>query len=435
MRELKKDIKKEKNNRKKKGIIIAIIILVIVLSLIGVFLFVNRNKEVKENKKILKEEIKLIDNLDVEINSEVNLLSFLSNDNKVEIISEDTKIDTTTLGEKELIIKYKDGEEEKEYKFTINVIDTTMPSIEYQKELSTTVGTQIDLLKDVKVVDNSLEEIIASVEGEYDFNKEGTYTLKYVAVDSSNNRVEEEFTLKVNKKEEKKTTTSKNSTSSNKTTSSKTPPKNVNPTKEWVDFDLAVEEGEAKDYKYGTKLTETKEYFVLKYSDNTEEKVYADSIYKLDTSSYNGNTKSILSEATSVANSSISSQNEMLEYVNEYRKEVGVEPLTLDKDLSLAATVRAIELAYSGKFSHERPFMSGNDSCFTVLGELNISRSNLGENIAGGNATAKATAVQWRNSSGHYANMINANFKKIGIGIFKESASKYTYYWVQIFSN
>ena len=193
-------------------------VLLLIILLVGVTGCNN-----KEDKKEETPKIKLTDNLEVEVNSEVSLLSFISDNKDLEIISEDTKVDTSILGEKELVVKYKEEGKEKEYKFTINVKDSTIPVIEYQKELSTTVGTEIDLLKDVKVTDNSKEEIKATVEGEYDFNKEGTYTLKYVATDSSNNKAEEEFTLKVNKKEEKKTTTT--NTSSN---NSNTKPNNSN---------------------------------------------------------------------------------------------------------------------------------------------------------------------------------------------------------------
>lgn len=77
--------------------------------------------------------------------------------------------------------------------------DTIPPTIEYKKELTTTEGTEIDLLKDVKVNDNTGGYIKATVEGKYDFSKEGTYKLKYVAIDSSGNKTEEEFTLHVKK--------------------------------------------------------------------------------------------------------------------------------------------------------------------------------------------------------------------------------------------
>ena len=82
--------------------------------------------------------------------------------------------------------------------------------IEATSELTTTEGTKIDLLKDVKVRDNSNEEIKATVEGVYSFDTAGTYNLKYIATDSSGNKTEKEFKLKVIKKITKSTTTSKN---------------------------------------------------------------------------------------------------------------------------------------------------------------------------------------------------------------------------------
>lgn len=178
--------------KNKKYLMILIFSIILIIGIVLTMLLMNKTTP--------KVEVILNDNLNFEINSEVKLLSLISKNNKAEIISKDEKIDTSKLGEKELIIKYKDRHKENEYKFKINIIDTQAPVIEYQKELSTTEGTDIDLLKDVKVSDNSKEEIQATVEGEYNFDNEGTYNLKYVAIDSSNNKKEEEFTLKVNKK-------------------------------------------------------------------------------------------------------------------------------------------------------------------------------------------------------------------------------------------
>lgn len=163
----------------------------------GVILMNNRNNQKREEEQ--KDTILLKEDLKFEINSEVNLLSLVSEENKVKVLSEDETIDTSILGEKEIVIKYEVEEKEQTKSFTITIVDTQAPNIEYKKELSTNVGTKIDLLKNVKVSDNSKEEIKPTVEGEYSFDKEGTYNLKYVAVDNSNNRAEEEFTLKVNK--------------------------------------------------------------------------------------------------------------------------------------------------------------------------------------------------------------------------------------------
>ncbi len=152
------------------------------------------------NNKKEVEKVILKDDLSFEINEEVMLFSLISENNKVEIISEDELIDTSSLGKKEITIKYKSDEGEKEQIVKINIIDTLAPSIEYTKELTTTEGIEIDLLNGVKVTDNSNEDITPTIEGNYDINKEGTYNLKYVAVDSSGNKTEEEFVLKVNKK-------------------------------------------------------------------------------------------------------------------------------------------------------------------------------------------------------------------------------------------
>lgn len=218
-------MKKIFNKVNKKKLIILIICTILIIGFIVVFALVN--------KKPPKVEVKLNDNLSFEVNSEVNLLSLISEDNKADIISSDEQIDTSKLGENELVIKYKDRNNEKEYRFKINIIDTQAPVIEYQKELSITAGTSIDLLKDVKASDNSKEDIKVSVEGEYNFDNVGTYTLKYIAVDSSGNKSEEEFTLKVNKKPAKinnnnkqtnnnQSNTNTNNTNNNTTTTNNT---------------------------------------------------------------------------------------------------------------------------------------------------------------------------------------------------------------------
>lgn len=176
----------------KEHIIISIMIVVIVTGSIAVSPVIITNRKNKTN-------IELNDNLNYELDSEVYMLSIIKRISNGELQTENTKIDTSTLGEKEISFKYLDNKnKEQVYKFTINIVDTTPPIIEYQKEVSTTIGTNIDLLNGVVVSDNSHEEIKATIEGEYDINKAGTYNLKYIAIDSSNNRTEEEFILNVN---------------------------------------------------------------------------------------------------------------------------------------------------------------------------------------------------------------------------------------------
>lgn len=206
----------------KKMLIIIIASIVIVGSGVttGVILMNNKDNQKQEEKQ--KDTILLKEDLKFEINSEVKLLSLVSEDNKVKILSEDETIDTSTLGEKEITIKYEVEEKEETKTFKITIEDTQAPTIEYQKELSTNVGSKIDLLKGVKVSDNSGEEIKVTVEGEYDVNTPGEYQLKYSAVDSSGNKSEKDFKLIVKEKEKPKQQEVKqnNTSKSNKTTSS-----------------------------------------------------------------------------------------------------------------------------------------------------------------------------------------------------------------------
>lgn len=139
--------------------------------------------------------------LEVEINETKTVGDFISEVKNGALTNKDEKVDTSKLGKVEVIAKIKKNIGIKDYKFKVKIIDTEKPKIEYTKEFKTTVGTEVDLLKGVKVTDNSKEKMkMPTIEGEYDFNKEGTYKLKYVAKDSSGNTAKEEFTVIVTKK-------------------------------------------------------------------------------------------------------------------------------------------------------------------------------------------------------------------------------------------
>ena len=190
--------------------------------------------------------------------------------------------------------------------------------------------------------------------------------------------------------------------------------------------------------KYGVKINTytIKKYDV--YSDGSKKETKSSTTTEYDRTGYKASTSELLPEARSLKSSNSSLINGVLKYVNEYRKEAnekqidGVtdrKDLTLDSNLTVAACARAIEMAYSKKFSHTRP---DGRTCFTILNDMNIGYNASGENIPSGRSTAKAVSEGWKNSSGHYANMINKNYGKIGIGVINLQG---TYYWVQLFTN
>jgi uncharacterized protein YkwD len=102
---------------------------------------------------------------------------------------------------------------------------------------------------------------------------------------------------------------------------------------------------------------------------------------------------------------------EVLMYVNQARAANGRSALVLDGDLCAAAEVRAKEvLSY---FSHTRP---NGTSCFTVLREFGVNYRVCGENIAKGYNDARSVVNAWMNSASHRANILNPNYKFMGVG-------------------
>lgn len=124
-------------------------------------------------------------------------------------------------------------------------------------------------------------------------------------------------------------------------------------------------------------------------------------------------------------------QSEVLRLVNIERENAGLRPLEMaDTNLIAAAQERAQEI--SNKFSHTRP---NGSSCFTALDEHNVRYSYCGENIAAGQQTPEAVVNSWMNSPGHRANILNPNYRKIGIGYCYSLNGGYSHYWVQMFTN
>lgn len=118
---------------------------------------------------------------------------------------------------------------------------------------------------------------------------------------------------------------------------------------------------------------------------------------------------------------------EVVRLVNIEREKAGLAPLAMDAALNAAAQVRAQEIDVS--FSHTRP---DGTSCFTVLKEFGIGYRACGENIAKGSPSPARVVEGWMNSAGHRANILNANFTTIGVGVHADAAG--TLHWAQLFT-
>ncbi len=127
----------------------------------------------------------------------------------------------------------------------------------------------------------------------------------------------------------------------------------------------------------------------------------------------------------------------VLDIVNKERTALGLDPLQLDVELTETAMQRAAEL--SVLYSHNRP---DGTNCLTAFPTMGFT--TWGENIAIGYNSAADVMEGWfyserklyeegerdRDKVGHYLNIINPDFKSIGIGCFMQG----TYYWEQALS-
>ena len=147
-----------------------------------------------------------------------------------------------------------------------------------------------------------------------------------------------------------------------------------------------------------------------------------------DTSQFEDGKKAYI-KGTPTANYSTQAQ-EVLAQCNAQRQANGIAALSLDPELTKAANIRAQEIATL--FSHTRP---DGRKCFTVLDQIGYSYWSAGENIAAGYGNSSAVMNGWMNSPGHRSNILNAGFKRLGVGYVYIPNSEYGYYWVQIFSN
>ena len=181
---------------------VSLIIFVVIIVGICILLFFNSKKLVVKIKK----------NLNVEINSKLYNTDKIKSINNGNILTKKKVVNTSNLGNQTISLRIKNFFKKTiVYKYKVNIVDTIKPKIIADDNISVVAGNEVDLLSNVKVQDNSLENIIAQVVGDYDLNIPGNYDLEYVAVDSSGNKETKKFVLNV---QERKQATSEQANSS-----------------------------------------------------------------------------------------------------------------------------------------------------------------------------------------------------------------------------
>ena len=175
--------------KKNKKIIIMILIVVLLLIFsIELYAYIRI--------KTAKIEVKLVSNLKIEFNEEVKISDLISSINGK--IINDQKIDTTKLGEQTISFKFKNNDGiTVPYSFDIEVVDTTEPLIWLSSSYTVLKDSDVDLTKQILCGDNYDNKPKCVIEGNYDLNTAGDYSLVYKATDSSGNTEVAPFTLHV----------------------------------------------------------------------------------------------------------------------------------------------------------------------------------------------------------------------------------------------
>jgi len=108
-------------------------------------------------------------------------------------------------------------------------------------------------------------------------------------------------------------------------------------------------------------------------------------------------------------------EQQMVSLVNQERSSRGLQPLAVDMRLVKVARMKSMDMIKNNYFGHQSPVYG---SPFDLLKSQGITYRTAGENLAG-NSSVTSAHTGLMNSSGHRANILNANFTKIGIGIIK----------------
>lgn len=125
---------------------------------------------------------------------------------------------------------------------------------------------------------------------------------------------------------------------------------------------------------------------------------------------------------------SFTSPVNVLTETNKERQAAGLSLLAASNEANRVAQVRADEMARTGQFSHT---LKENGTPGDTLRAYGVSYRGWGENIYKGSSDPVRAVDAWMNSSGHRANILNANYTHLGIG--KATDSQGSTIHVQIF--
>ncbi len=120
-------------------------------------------------------------------------------------------------------------------------------------------------------------------------------------------------------------------------------------------------------------------------------------------------------------------EKEIIDATNEKRREHGIETLSADPMLMTAARQHSQNMARQQTLSHT---LDGKSVEARVKG-LDYKYLAIGENVSFNQPDAQSVVEGWMKSPGHRANILNANYTQIGVGVTADDQGRQ--YFTQVF--
>ncbi len=117
------------------------------------------------------------------------------------------------------------------------------------------------------------------------------------------------------------------------------------------------------------------------------------------------------------------------EIVNQYRKQNGLKPLTLNTSLSEAAKNHSRDLAKWDRISH---FGSDGSNPWDRVKRSGYNARLAAENVGTGQVTIEEVFKGWKESPGHNKNLLLADAEHMGIALVHEPKSEFKTFWTLV---
>ncbi|KAJ3123542.1 hypothetical protein HK098_001845 [Nowakowskiella sp. JEL0407] len=129
---------------------------------------------------------------------------------------------------------------------------------------------------------------------------------------------------------------------------------------------------------------------------------------------------------------SVSETSRLLYLVNDLRAEYGARPLKIDARFTAVAQDQSKYQASACVLSHYGA--NGEGLATRVKMITGLFNLYLGENVAAGYTSVDAAFYGWKNSPGHFRNMVNPSFNAVGFGFAYNYGCGFVRYWTQDFA-